>query len=180
MDYRPDPRKQDSVDRIESLQFENAALKEQLADARDKRDAACNLVEATRSIYESENAELRSKITDLQEEIKGLCRIYELEKKESECLRKRVEELESLPKPEDILRIRCLDHRNVPQLNTKESSGAECGACIAQDFISGVALSNALGNIEPDITAYALSIKVKNLERRLTILLTCLERIKSM
>ena len=35
--------------------------------------------------------------------------------------------------PADVLRIRCIHHINVPQQNTAEHTGAECGGCIAAE-----------------------------------------------
>lgn len=37
------------------------------------------------------------------------------------------------PDAGSVLYIRCLDHRNVPQINANEITGAECGACIQRD-----------------------------------------------
>ena len=34
--------------------------------------------------------------------------------------------------PSDVIRIRCIRHINVPQQNASESTGAECGGCIAE------------------------------------------------
>lgn len=35
--------------------------------------------------------------------------------------------------PCDVLRIRCIRHINVRQQNASESTGAECGGCIAEE-----------------------------------------------
>ena len=35
--------------------------------------------------------------------------------------------------PADVLLIRCIHHINVPQQNSAESTGAECGGCIAAE-----------------------------------------------
>ncbi len=64
-----------------------------------------------------------------------------------EFLRITKDTIERTPTAHDVLYMRCMAHRMVPQLNAEGGDGEECAGCIAEDVVHARAHAGRLYNV---------------------------------